>query len=67
MTADTLPCGHPLDGSLFATSGGTHVLIAHGPVETGFGGLPATVWCADGCGWLKVTEADYAVLKEVGR
>lgn len=65
---EVLPCGHPLNNSLFETDSGTRVLITGRPVETGFGGtLPATVWCVDGCGWLKVTDDDYTVLKEVAR
>lgn len=60
-TPKPAPCGHI--PPIFPTKTGTHVTITIMPQEFGQYTISGSVWCGDGCGWVDVSDEDYAYFR----
>ncbi len=58
-----LPCGCPVDGSLFDTADGRRVLLINPRVDW----IDPSVWCADELKWVRLDDAQHDELWKVGR
>ncbi len=65
VDVETLPCGHPTGSSVFENADGNHVLLTLPPRAGAWGTIPGSVWCVDGCGWVKVTDEQHEAFKAV--
>lgn len=61
---ELLPCQHPM--TRFKVRDGRMLPIGMEAREIPFGRMSATVWCTEGCGWLKVSDEEFASLTEGG-
>jgi hypothetical protein len=61
---ERLPCGHQVP--LFRAASGGLIAITHPKIDTGYGTIPAIVWCHDGvsCGWVDVSDEQHERIKE---
>jgi hypothetical protein len=62
---ELLPCQHPM--TRFKVPDGRMLPIGLKAQEIPFGRLPAKMWCTEGCGWLAVSDEEFAALTEGGR